>query len=292
MDATVTKFRLKLDSTVELNVARSKPVVRFVKGDFDYSSPGAWIVQDYFDIPIPLDIELDEVVVVQDNNIVYVAVLEDKSRVMTGSPFDYISNEYSIVKTCVTFAACKHVGLDGVHIKVGDHDNQSVCALKVFTAWICGMTSVTFYYENDDYKVPHSVLHTLNSVSTPAKYFVSFNGLTMNQLSPGEVYPNIFSVVSRLKFLEAARDDNIDQGRKILSSSTFDLQSTLLEMVAEGNTQFVRILLDDTRVDPNAKEKGGNSPLELAAIRGHTDIVEMLLSDPRTGELTDVVVEI
>lgn len=285
----ITKLRLKLDSKVDLTSRHPKPVIRFIKAEFDCLSPGGWIVQDYSDIPMPR-IELDEVIIVQDNGITHVVVSEDKPRSMTGDAFNYISNEYSIVKTFVTFAACKRIGIDAVRVKVGNYDNQSVCALKVFTAWICGITSVTFYY--DDYKVPHSVLHTLSVVSTPAKYFVSFNGLNMNQLSPSEVYPKISSFVSRLKFLEAAIRDNVEDGKKILSSSTFDLQSTLLEMVAEGNTRFVRLLLNDSRVDPAAKEKGGNSLLELALIRGYNEIVEMLLLDPRTGELTDVVVEI
>lgn len=282
MDITITKFRLKRDLSVDISVRHPKPVVKFVNGDFDYSTAGVWVVQDY---PELNEVEVDEVIVVHDT-CTYVVVKEDKSRVMTGSAFDYISNEYSIVKMYTLFAACKQVGAESVHMRVKYYDNQSICALSVFTAWICGITSLVFYHDGE-YIVPHSVLHTLGSVTTPAKYFVSFTGLTMNQLSPTEVYPRMSSVVSRLRFLEAAREGNIESGRKILTNEVFDIQSTLLEMVDKGKYTFVRLLLEDSRSDPNC-----NSLVELAAIRGHTCIVEMLLSDPRVGTLTDVVVEL
>lgn len=95
------------------------------------------------------------------------------------------------------------------------------------------------------------------------------------------------SVVSRLKFLQAARAGNIQLGKEILDNSVSDLRSALAEMVDTGNASFVRLLLGDGRLDLSS----GDSPLELASIRGHTDIVNLLLADPRIGSLTDVVVE-
>lgn len=95
------------------------------------------------------------------------------------------------------------------------------------------------------------------------------------------------SVVSRLKFLQAAREGNIQLGKEILDSSVFDLRSALVEMIDTGNTSFVRLLLGDSRLDLSS----GDSPLELASIRGHADIGNLLLTDPRIDSLTDVVVE-
>ena len=57
---------------------------------------------------------------------------------------------------------------------------------------------------------------------------------------------------------------------------------------SEGQDKIVRLLLDDERVDINAKAKDGETPLNLAAGKNHKDIVRMLLSNRRLTTPNDV----
>lgn len=56
-----------------------KPVVEFIKSDYDYSQPGIWVVKSFPELG---DMELDEVIVLQDT-ITYIVSGEDKSRSST-----------------------------------------------------------------------------------------------------------------------------------------------------------------------------------------------------------------
>jgi len=54
--------------------------------------------------------------------------------------------------------------------------------------------------------------------------------------------------------------------------------SAIMHSSELGQTEIVKILLDDSRVDPSVLD---NYCIEWAAFRGHTDVVRLLLQDPR-----------
>jgi hypothetical protein len=61
-----------------------------------------------------------------------------------------------------------------------------------------------------------------------------------------------------------------------------DKSSFLFNASYYGNTELMRMLLADPRVDPSVDE---NSAIKWAAIRGHDQVMRMLLADPRVNPL-------
>ena len=63
-------------------------------------------------------------------------------------------------------------------------------------------------------------------------------------------------------------------------------ESPFLEPCVKGHTEIVKLLLEDGRVDPNAGFR--TSPFEMAALGGNIDVMKLLLEDDRV-EITEHV---
>ena len=68
------------------------------------------------------------------------------------------------------------------------------------------------------------------------------------------------------------------------SLKTDDLDKLFTDSAKNGHTDVVKILLADPRVNPAAQN---NDAIRLASQYGHTDIVKILLSDPRVNPNAD-----
>ena len=70
-----------------------------------------------------------------------------------------------------------------------------------------------------------------------------------------------------------------------LCAEAYDRVGNAIHMAAEReHKEIVRFLLDDQRIDPNAQDSKGRTPLFLAASVGCQDIVRLLMGDPRVVE--------
>ncbi|KAL9473864.1 hypothetical protein ACSS6W_008244 [Trichoderma asperelloides] len=78
--------------------------------------------------------------------------------------------------------------------------------------------------------------------------------------------------------------------KETIVDSEDDMSAGLLLSAAEkGHEGIVKLLLDRGRVDPNSKDKDGNTPLYLAVKNGHRPIIELLLENKVT--ITNEVVK-
>ncbi|KAJ3027537.1 UNVERIFIED_CONTAM: hypothetical protein HDU68_003623 [Siphonaria sp. JEL0065] len=84
-------------------------------------------------------------------------------------------------------------------------------------------------------------------------------------------------------FLSAARFGNTNVVRLLLLDDRVDPcvagGAAIRDAASNGHTKVVKLLLADKRVDPNAR---GYNALTNASLNGHVEVVEALLKDPRT----------
>ena len=78
------------------------------------------------------------------------------------------------------------------------------------------------------------------------------------------------------EFIDACQDGNVEFVRMSLANSNLhsDYNSLCLQIAAEkGHSEIVKILLTDSRFDPVT---GGNYAIKMASFNGHFEIVKIL----------------
>jgi ankyrin repeat protein len=95
--------------------------------------------------------------------------------------------------------------------------------------------------------------------------------------------PNIDMCKKYLSY--AVYNNSLEIAKLLLTDSRIDLSfdnEMIINVSAKGNTEIVELLLKDPRVDPTVND---NEPLKSAVKLGHYDIIKLLLNDPRVNPI-------